>query len=76
MSGTKSGGIKASITNKAKHGDDFYARIGHKGGKWCGMKGFALNIERAKSAGRKGGLISRRGKAKKHATNNSCDSDI
>lgn len=65
MSGTVNGGKKASITNKEKHGSDFYQRIGRKGGKRCGVKGFALNPELAKIAGRKGGLISKRGKSKK-----------
>ena len=65
MSGTVKGGKKASVTNKEKHGSDFYSRIGRKGGKVCGVKGFALNIELAKEAGRKGGLKSKRGKSKK-----------
>ena len=67
MAGTKAGGLKAAATNKELHGEDFYARIGHKGGKVCGMKGFALNPELAKKAGAKGGRISRRGKSKKNA---------
>lgn len=65
MAGTIKGGKKASATNKEKHGADFYSRIGRMGGKVCGVKGFALNIELAKEAGRKGGLISKRGKSKK-----------
>lgn len=65
MSGTKEGGIKAAKTNKELHGDDFYKKIGKKGGKVMGiMKGFAANRELASKAGRKGGLISRRGKSK------------
>lgn len=65
MSGTKVGGLKASVTNKEKHGKDFYQRIGRKGGKKCGIKkGFALNPQLASIAGRKGGRISKRGKAK------------
>ena len=59
-----------TITNKEKHGSDFYSRIGRKGGKVCGVKGFALNIELAKEAGRKGGLKSKRGKSKKVEGNN------
>ena len=66
MAGTKEGGLKACKTNYEKHGKDFYKRIGSKGGKKGGMKGFALNPELAKIAGRKGGLLSKRGKAKKH----------
>ena len=67
MAGTIKGGKKASITNMQKHGADFYKRIGAMGGKnTCGgMKGFALNPELAKIAGRKGGLKSKRGKSKK-----------
>lgn len=69
MAGTKEGGRKAAITNKIKQGEDFYKRIGSKGGKWSGLKGFALDPERAKRAGQKGGKISKRGKAKKHENN-------
>ena len=66
MPGTREGGIKAGKTNCKLHGKDFYKRIGRKGGSVCGIKkGFALNIERAKAAGRKGGKISRRGKSVK-----------
>lgn len=68
MAGTKAGGIKASITNKIKQGEDFYKRIGRLGGitKTTKPKGFACDPERAKRAGQKGGKISKRGKAKKH----------
>lgn len=61
MSGSKIGGIKAAKTNKERHGEDFYARIGAKGGRVTGVeKGFAANNELAKAAGRKGGKASRR----------------
>ena len=69
MSGTIAGGKKAAKTNKEKHGKDFYANIGRKGGKASGTGGFASNkigkdgltgLERAKLAGQKGGLKSRR----------------
>ncbi|CAB4151290.1 hypothetical protein UFOVP585_10 [uncultured Caudovirales phage] len=62
MAGTKLGGEKASVTNKARYGKGYYAMIGSKGGKKTGMKGFALNLELASKAGRKGGLRSRRGR--------------
>lgn len=75
MSGTKAGGKKASITNKLLHGEDFYQRIGKKGGCVIGKSsGFASDKigadgltgrERAKLAGAIGGSISKRGKAKK-----------
>lgn len=65
MPGSLEGGRKAAATNKARYGEGFYARIGAIGGKKGGAKGFALNPELARRAGRKGGLISKRGKAKK-----------
>lgn len=62
MAGTKLGGQKAAATNKARHGKDFYATIGAKGGKRGRTGGFYANRELARIAGRKGGLISRRRK--------------
>ena len=56
MSGSKIGGIKAALTNKKKHGSDFYARIGRKGGQNGHTGGFAANPELAKLAGQKGGM--------------------
>ena len=41
MSGTKAGASKAVATNLKKHGKDYYARIGAKGGKAHVDKGFA-----------------------------------
>lgn len=64
MSGTKVGGSKAAITNKQKHGADFYVRIGRKGGKKGHTGGFAANPELAREAGRKGGKKSKRGMSK------------
>lgn len=63
MAGTKEGGKKAAATNKARHGKDFYAAIGAKGGKLGRTGGFAANRELARIAGAKGGRISRRRKA-------------
>lgn len=60
MSGTKLGGKKAALTNVARNGFDFYARIGKKGGHNGHTGGFYNNPELAKIAGRKGGLKSRR----------------
>lgn len=62
MAGTKQGGQQASRTNKAKYGDDFYAKIGALGGKKGTTGGFYANRELAREAGRIGGLKSRRGK--------------
>lgn len=64
MAGTIEGGRKAAKTNKELHGEDFYARIGAKGGKKGHTGGFAANRELASIAGRKGGRISKRGKSK------------
>ena len=64
MSGTKIGGLKTAATNKLRHGDDFYKRIGKIGGQNGHTGGFAANPELAKIAGAKGGSISRRGPAK------------
>lgn len=68
MVGTKAGGMKAVKTNLEKHGADFYKRIGKKGGQNGHTGGFAANRALASIAGRKGGLISRRGKAKYEIT--------
>lgn len=62
MSGTKSGGLKAAATNKAKHGAGFYQRIGAMGGRNGHTGGFASNPELARRAGEKGGRMSQRGK--------------
>lgn len=71
MTGTKAGGQKAAKTNKERHGEGFYARIGKKGGQNGHTGGFAsgavgkdglTGYERARIAGAKGGAISRRTK--------------
>ena len=67
MAGTIEGGIKARETVYRTQGRDFYRRIGKIGGQNGHTGGFAANPELAKIAGRKGGKISKRGKAK---TNN------
>ncbi len=64
MAGTKLGGMKAAATNKAKHGSDFYAKIGAKGGRNGHTGGFAANPDLARKAGAVGGRISRRRPAK------------
>lgn len=67
MAGTYAGGLKTAETNKLKYGQDFYRRIGAKGGKKTGMKGFALNPKLASEAGKIGGSRSKRGKAAKQS---------
>ena len=63
MAGTIKGGKAAAATNKARHGKDFYAKIGAMGGQKGKTGGFFANRELAREAGRKGGRISRRTKA-------------
>ena len=65
MAGTKEGAKKAAATNKARHGEDFYAVIGRRGGQNGTTGGFYANRELARIAGQKGGRISRRSKANK-----------
>lgn len=69
MGGTVKGGLKAAKTNLKRHGEDYYANIGRKGGKKSRTGGFASNkvgrdgltgVQRAKIAGAKGGHISKR----------------
>lgn len=69
MAGTTEGGLKAAATVKAKFGTEFYREIGRLGGKNGHTGGFAANPELAREAGRKGGHISKRGKAKKKPAN-------
>ena len=69
MVGTKAGGQKAAATNKAKNGEDFYARIGKKGGQNGHTGGFAsMTPEQRSECGRKGGKKSKRGPAKNKTT--------
>lgn len=60
MSGTLAGGKKAAATNIARHGEDFYKRIGAKGGRNGTTGGFAANPKLARIAGAIGGRKSRR----------------
>lgn len=62
MAGTKAGGLKAAAKNLAND-PNFYRRIGAKGGRATGPKGFALNRTLASIAGAKGGRKSRRRRA-------------
>lgn len=69
MPGTVAGGLRASNTNKKKHGKDFYKRIGALGGTKSRGGGFANRtvgadgLTLAQRAGATGGRTSRRGKA-------------
>ena len=65
MAGTSLGAKRAAQTNKERHGEDFYQRIGKlSNASWekNGRKprGFAANPELARVAGRRGGLKSRK----------------
>ena len=70
MAGTKIGGQRAAATNKAKYGEDFYRKVGAKGGAASGTGGFYKNPKLAREAGRLGGLKSKRGKADRYTLNN------
>lgn len=59
MAGTKAGGLKARATILKKN-PDFYKSIGKIGGKKSIGGGFAANPALARTAGAKGGRISRR----------------
>ena len=68
----KTGNPKIRKTIEERYGKDYWRKIGSKGGKAVGMKGFALNPELARIAGRKGGKKSTRagiknGEGKKRA---------
>ncbi len=65
MAGTIEGGKKSAQANKERYGEDFYARIGAKGGKAGHTGGFAADPELARRAGSIGGSKSKRGPAKK-----------
>lgn len=65
MSGTKEGGRKAALTNIKKHGKEFYANIGRKGGQNGHTGGFFNDPERAALCGSIGGKRSKRGLARK-----------
>lgn len=61
MSGTSAGGKKAAVANKARHGADFYRKIGQKGGRLNTTGGFVADRDRARWAGRIGGSRGKRG---------------
>ena len=65
ISGNREGGLKAVATIKAKHGEDFYSRIGKKGGSISRGGGFTGDPERARAAGRKGGRAKAKNMRKK-----------
>lgn len=64
MAGTKAGAKKAVASIKEKYGEDYFQRIGRKGGQNGHTGGFAYDHELAVRAGAIGGKKSRRGPAK------------
>jgi len=76
MAGTKEGGAKAAATNKAKYGADFYSVQGAKGGKAGHTGGFYANRELARTAGAKGGRISKRVPSWKKKVENADSTDV
>lgn len=67
MSGTRDGGLKAARANKQRYGDSFFSDIGRKGGKKSSGGPFMKDPEFAREAGKLGGKVSKRGKAKVYA---------
>lgn len=78
MGGTKEGGRKAALTNKAKYGESFYSEIGKKGADIYNAippsqrnpRGFAYmkvngQVDKIKAAGARGGATSRKVKKEK-----------
>lgn len=61
MAGTREGGLKARDKN-LQNNPNFYKEIGAIGGKRGTTGGFYANRELARTAGRKGGQISKRTK--------------
>lgn len=56
MSGTLTGGQRAAVKNKQRHGTDFYKRIGALGGKKGRTGGFAaLTQQQLRKVSAKGG---------------------
>lgn len=53
--------MKAAKTNKKLYGDDFFRRIGSKGGRNGHTGGFAANPKLAREMGEIAGRISKRG---------------
>lgn len=69
MSGTREGGKLAAKINKDKYGEDFYQKIGTKGGgAKHPNKGFGNESKRASEAGRKGALARWRKHEKRNST--------
>lgn len=62
MAGNHEGGLKAAATNKAEDGDDFYQRMGRRGGLVSRGGGFT-DREFASAMGKKGGKVGKRGRA-------------
>lgn len=66
MAGTKAGGLKAAESMKKKYGKDYYRNLGKRSGSAARPMGRGFQLSgKAAEAGRKGGKISKRGKAKK-----------
>lgn len=62
MAGTREGGLKTRKKMIERYGEDFFKKIGAEGGRNGTTGGFYARRDLASSAGRKGGMISRRGK--------------
>ena len=58
--GNRAGGLKAYKSNIERHGEDFYKKIGRKGGLHP-TGSFGVNPALASAVGRKGGMMSKVG---------------
>ena len=65
MGGTREGGKKAAITNRERHGKDYYKEIGYKGGKSSHTGGFYGKHKFAQEMGRLGAKIKKEKHGKK-----------
>lgn len=73
MAGNREGGLKAAQKNKEKYGEDFYSKIGAKGGQIGRTGGFHYlkktgQLEKVRAAGRVGGSLSRRNTSKERSS--------
>ena len=70
MAGTKAGGIKAAKMNKLLYGNDFYSRIGHRGGVTRSYRWFRLKEGRQGWFDRLATCEDCRSKRRKHIAKN------
>ena len=60
MAGTKEGAQKASKTIRERHGEDYFARIGRKGGVQSVFKGYSMDLKKVSRCGKKGAKVKKK----------------